>query len=83
MQLTVKGMQLKAMQLKVRMQKNIGERGSTRAIYVHSLFSSFFYSLVFLLSLLLAHEKGKPMSHTCIEKTPFLRGESFLVIFIS
>ena len=37
MQLKVKGMQLK-----VSMQKNIGERGSTRAIYVHSLFSSFF-----------------------------------------
>ena len=45
MQLKVKGMQLKAMQLKVSMEKNIGERGSTRAIYVHSLFSSFFYAL--------------------------------------
>ena len=37
MQLKVKAMQLKAMQLKVNMQKNIGERGSTRAKYIHSL----------------------------------------------
>ena len=32
MQLKVKGMQLKAMQLKVSMQKNIGERGSTHGL---------------------------------------------------
>ena len=51
-------LKVKAMQLKVSMQKNIGERGSTRAIYVHSLFSSFFYALGSY-SLHFSHEEKK------------------------
>ena len=55
MQLKVKGMQLK-----VSMQKNIGERGSTRAIYVHSLFSSFFLGgTLFLATLFIFLMRGK------------------------
>ena len=47
MQLKVKGMQLKTMQLKVGMQNNIwGKKNQEGAIYVFTLFSLVFYSLL-------------------------------------
>ena len=74
MQLKVKGMQVKARQLKVPMKNNIGKEDQEGTPYMVSLP----FSLEVSFPLLLSFIGEKTISHIGIGKTPFLLVESFL-----